>query len=83
MSGFLDHLMKGLERRKRPVLVLIEEANKYCSLSTPRSAKRIPQGAGAPFDIDALASMILPKVLERLPALSGVGYVPARPAQSS
>jgi hypothetical protein len=78
------------KQRKRPraeeaLKVLKELIGAADSVDYDRLAaefsKRIPQGAGAASDIDALASMILLKVLERLPSASSgvIRYVPAPP----
>jgi len=54
VSGFLKHLMRGLEKRKRPVLVVLEEANRYCPLST----KNHPEGA-APWVLGRMIGTVI------------------------
>jgi len=67
LNGFLDHLMKGLEKHKRSVLVLIEEVNRYCPLST----RNHPDGA-APW----VLGRIIGKIIELQRDSRKLGVVP-------
>lgn len=67
VAKFLDYLMKGLEKTKRPILVLLEEANRYAPLST----RNHPEGA-APW----VLGRMIGKLLEMYRDARKLGIVP-------